>query len=242
MAGLRFRLATAMANYQSPGTAEFASGLQKPKLLSGNVTWARGPLALAAGYESHQGFRPGTAAGGVVNPKDTAFQLGAKWNFGPGEVGVGMENLKYANNAVGTTAAPDNGVKLRNLVINGRWNLGPGAIWAGVSTTPGGKSCTLTSTGAQAAGSAAVCGSAGDAKMTAIGYDYVMSKRSKMYFAYSKIDNGGNTTAGSAYFYVAGPAGNNPNNATVGSGLGTASGIIASTDVTTYAFGIQHTF
>jgi predicted porin len=234
MAGLRFRLATAMANYQSPGNAQFASGLQKPKFLSGNVTWARGPLALAAGWESHQGFRPGTAANQVVNPKDTAIQLGAKWNFGPGEIGVGLETLKYANNAAST--ATDNGVKLSAQVINGRWNLGPGAIWAGLSKTPGGKSCT-----AGAAGIVAACGSAGEAKMTAIGYDYVMSKRSKMYFAYAKIDNGGNSTAGSAYYYIAGPAGNNPNNATV-NGQGTAGGIIASTDVTTYAFGIQHTF
>jgi len=221
--GLQFRLGTAVANYQSPGTAQGAAGLQKPQYLSGNVTWARGPLALALGYETHEGFRPSTVAGGNANPKDTGFQLGVKWNFGPGQVGVGYETLDYgANNAAG-----DNGVKLTNQVINGRWNLGPGALWAGLSSTPGGKSCTVG-----AAGLAVVCGSAGEAKMTAIGYDYVMSKRTKMYFAYAKIDNG----TGSAYYYVAGPAGNNP------SGGGTAGGILASTDVTTLAFGIQHTF
>jgi len=59
-----------------------------------NVTWARGPLSLAAGYDLHQGLRPNTTAGAVTgnaNPKDTAFQVGGKWNFGIGEVGVGYE-------------------------------------------------------------------------------------------------------------------------------------------------------
>src|SRR5712691_2256611 len=106
--GLQFRLATALANYQSPGTTTVASGVQKPKYLSGNVTWARGPLAVAAGYETHEGFRPNTtSAAGVPNPKDTAFQIGAKWNFGPGEVGAGIETVKYANNA--DSASTDNG-------------------------------------------------------------------------------------------------------------------------------------
>lgn len=225
ISGLQFRLGTALANYQSPATSALASGTQKPKYLSGSVTWARGPLALAAGYESHQGFRPSAAATGVANPKDTAFQFGAKWNFGPGQIGVGVETLSYGNNAAGTTAAPDNKVKLSNQVINGRWNLGPGAIWAGLSKTPGGKGCTVG-----AAGLAVTCGSNGEAKMTAVGYDYVMSKRTKMYFAYAKIDNGTSTS----YYYIAGPAGNNAG--------GTAGGILASTDVTTLAFGIQHTF
>jgi len=221
VSGLQFRLGTAVANYQSPGTSQSASGLPKPKYLSGSVTWARGPLALALGYETHEGLRPSTVAGGNANPKDTAFQLGVKWNFGPGQVGVGYETLDYgANNAAGT-----NGLKVPAMVVNGRFNLGPGALWAGLSKTDGGKDCTGTTT----VGSAS-CGAAGEAKMTVVGYDYVMSKRTKMYFAYSKIDNGTNTN----YYYIAGPAGNANN--------GTTGGIAASTDVTTLAFGMQHTF
>ncbi len=235
--GLQFRLATALANYQSPGTSTPVSGQQKPKYLSGNVTWARGPLAVAAGYESHEGFRPNTTSTtGVANPKDTAFQLGAKWNFGPGEIGAGIESVKYANNAAPT--ATDNGEKLPAQMINGRWNLGPGAIWAGWSKTPGGKNCTVGATGL-----VAVCGSDGTAKMTTLGYDYVMSKRTKMYVAYAKIDNGGNSTNGTSYYYIAGPAGNN-GGSTGSNNLqnGTASGILKGTDVTSLAFGIQHTF
>jgi hypothetical protein len=60
-----------------------------------------------------------------------------------------------------------------------------------------------------------------------------------MYVAYNKIDNGQTTLAngtavGSSYYYIAGPATNNVN--------GTAGGLAAGTDVTTYAFGVQHVF
>ena len=222
VSGLQFRLATAVANYQSPGSDPTASGLQKPKYLSGSVTWARGPLALALGYETHEGFRPG-AASGNPNPKDTGLQLGVKWSFGPGQIGVGYESLDYgANNAAGS-----NGMKAIAMVVNGRWNLGPGALWAGLSKTDGGEDCTA---GVTANIGSVACGSAGEAKMTTIGYDYVMSKRTKMYFAYNKIDNG----TGTNYYYIAGPAGNANN--------GTTGGVAAGTDVTTLALGIQHTF
>jgi predicted porin len=66
--------------------------------------------------------------------------------------------------------------------------------------------------------------------MMTLGYDYVLSKRTKMYVAYNKIDNGISTN----YYYIAGPAGNNAN--------GTASGVQPGTDVTTIGLGIQHTF
>src|SRR6266852_600586 len=70
--GVQFRLGTALANYQSPDTA-FTNGTPKPQVLSGNVTWARGPLSLAAAYESHKGLRPGLLTGNP-NPTDHAIQ------------------------------------------------------------------------------------------------------------------------------------------------------------------------
>ncbi len=201
ISGVQFRLGTALAIYQSPDTSPTGSGVQKPKYYSGNVTWARGPLALAAGYEIHEGFRPSTAATGVANPKDKAFQIGGKWDFGPGQVGAGYESLDYpANNAAGSNA-----IKVPAYVANARWSVGPGAVWGS--------------------------------------YDYVMSKRTKMYVAYSKIDNGLLTS----YYYVAGPAGNNggpgATGATApGNSQGTASGVRANTDVTSVGLGIQHSF
>jgi len=235
-AGLQFKLMTALANYQSPGNVQFASGLPKPKEWSANVTWARGPLSLAAGYDLHQGLRPNTATNvttGNVNPKDTAFQVGGKWNFGIGEVGAGYEKISYGENAV-VNATGSNSTKMDvpAFVVDGRVNAGPGAVWASYSKTSGGKSC---SNAALTIGSAA-CGV--EAKMLTLGYDYIMSKRTKMYFAYNKIDNGlkysGTTTVGTSYYYIAGPAAN--------AGNGTAGGLAPGSDVTTIGLGIQHSF
>jgi hypothetical protein len=77
--------------------------------------------------------------------------------------------------------------------------------------------------------------------MATIGYDYILSKRTKMYAAYSKIDNGQKFAAGgaaagtgTAYYYIAGPAAN--------VGVGGSGGLVAGTDVTTFALGLQHIF
>jgi predicted porin len=229
MSGLQVKLQTAIANYQSPASATTATqpGTQIPKMLSGSVVWARGPLSLGAGYESHEGFRQGTSATAVANPKDTAFALSGKWSFGPGQVGLILENLAYAN--IAAPGATDNGVKQQNLMLNGSWRVGPGAVWASRSSTPGGKSCTA------GAGGVLGCGSDGKATMISLGYDYIMSKRTKMYVGYAKIDNSApsSTSSGTAYYYIAGP------NANGGAG---GAALTASTDVTTIAVGLQHTF
>src|SRR6266853_3710779 len=219
--GVQFRLMTALANYQSPDNAVLQpGGTPKPKEYSGNVTWARGPLALAFGYDSHEGLSPNTAVGGVVNPKDSAIQLGAKWDFGIAQVGGGWEKLKYANTSA---TAVSNAMDVPAVVLNGRVSAGPGQVWLSWSQTPGGKNCTIpaafnsgTGTGNLVIGSAA-CGDAGKTKMMTLGYDYVMSKRTKMYFAYNKIDNGISTN----YYYIAGPAANNGNGTNGGLAAGT---------------------
>ena len=234
MSGFQVKVMTAMANYQSPGSSTaLLSGTQKPQEYSANATWARGPLSVGIGYDYHKGLRPSSVTGGEANPKDTGVQVGAKWNFGPGEIGAGFESITYGNNAPSNAA--DTGMKVPAYVVNGRWNAGPGAVWGSYSGTDA-KSCTVTTTSANTIGTA-VCGL--KAKMYSLGYDYVLSKRTKMYVAYNKIDNGqgtlGNGNAiGSTYYYIAGPATNNGN--------GTAGGNGAGTDVTTYGFGIQHVF
>jgi predicted porin len=219
---------TALANYQSPGTSGFASGLPKAKEWSASVTFARGPLSLAAAYDLHQGLRPNiTSATGNANPKDTAFQLGAKWNFGLGEVGAGYEKLAYGDNA--GTGQNSTKMDLPAMLVDLKINAGPGAVWASYSWTKGGKSCvagTVIGSGA--------CGASGEAKMLTIGYDYIMSKRSKMYFAYNKIDNSFSSGGGSSYYYIAGPAANN--------GGGTNGGLAQGTDVTTLSVGMQQVF
>jgi predicted porin len=241
MGGFQVKLMTAMANYQSPANV-YPNGVPKPKEYSANATWARGPLSAGIGYDFHQGLRPNTAVGGVIDPKDTAIQVGAKWNFGPGEIGVGYEEVSYGNNAIST--AKSTKMKVPAYVVNGRFNIGPGALWASYSGTDA-KDCDITAftaavvpTGQTVGGiGSAVCGV--KAKMYTLGYDYVLSKRTKLYVAYHKIDNGvaafsPTTNVGSAYYYIAGPAANG--------NLGTGGALAGGTDVTTFGLGVQHVF
>jgi predicted porin len=239
MSGFQAKLMTAMANYQSPGSTAAGVGqsLPKPKEYSANVTWASGPLSVGVGYDYHQGLRPVTGANGIVDAKDTAFQIGAKWKFGPGEVGVGYESVEFGNTATGTNA--DSGMKVPAYVVNGRWNIGPGAVWANYAGAEG-KSCAQTNLTL----GAAACGI--KAKMYSLGYDYVLSKRTKLYVAYNKIDNGvkdvGTVQVGSAYYYIAGPAANTAPSAAFPGGQGTNGSLAQGTDVTTIGVGIQHVF
>jgi len=121
--------------------------------------------------------------------------------------------------------------------VNGRVNAGPGAVWASLSGTQGGKDCPVATT---VIGNAA-CGSSGKARMTVVGYDYVMSKRTKMFAAFAKIDNGFDGTTGTNYYYIAGPAaqGGGP---VANVGRGNSGNLAAGTDVTTIALGMQHSF
>lgn len=224
--GFQFKLMTAVANYQNSDAVQPASGKVKPAEYSANATWARGPISLGAGIDVHQGLRPGTAAGQDPNTKDSAFQLGFKWNFGPGEIGVGLEGVSYGDQGGAVSTGK---MDVPAYVVNGRWNVGPGAIWASYSHTDA-KNCATPTT---VIGSAA-CGV--QAKMYTLGYDYVLSKRTKMYVAFHKIDNGvttsGTTVVASSYYYIAGPAAN----------LGNNGGLSPGTDVTSFGFGVQHLF
>jgi len=229
--GFQAKLMTALANYQQPGSNQLPSGLPKAKEYSLSVAFVQGPFSVGAGYDAHEGLRPGTGVGANPNPKDTAWQIGGKFNMGMGEVGVAYESISYGSNN-GSLATPAGAMDLPSWAVNGRLNLGPGALWASYSKTDA-KSCSATNT---VIGSAA-CGV--QAKMYALGYDYVLSKRTKMYVAYNKIDNGvitnanGSFAAGSSYYYIAGPAANQN---------GSSGGLAPGTDVTSYGIGVQHTF
>jgi predicted porin len=224
------KLMTALANYQQSPTNGTPAGLPTPQEYSLSVAWVQGPFSVGAGYDAHKGLRPGTSAGADSNPKDTAWQVGAKFNMGMAEIGAAYEMISYgANNGSLTQAA--GAMDVPSWAVNGRVNLGPGAFWASYSKTDA-KSCSTSLT---TIGSAA-CGA--QAKMYALGYDYVLSKRTKLYVAYNKIDNGvisatNGTQTGSSYYYIAGPAANTN---------GSSGGLSPGTDVTIYGFGIQHTF
>jgi predicted porin len=228
MGGFQFKLMTALATYQAQAGA-FPNGVVKPKEYSANATWARGPLQLGIGYDYHEGLRANTAVGGEPNPKDSAVQLAAKFNFGRGEIGAGYEVISYGKtNSTGTETGK---MDVPAYVVNGRFGIGPGALWASYSAADA-KSCSSPTL---IIGSAA-CGV--KPKEYSLGYDYILSKRTKLYVAYNKIDNGtiSGTTTGSSYYYIAGPAANNQ------SPTSGAAGLAQGTDVTTFGLGIQHVF
>lgn len=240
MGGFQLSVQTELGNFQSPGgasngfnTGTFDSGTQHPKLWSASGIWARGPLVLAAGYELHQGFRAATAPGQNINPKDTAIQGGIKWDFGIAQVGFGLEKISFGDNGVANGAAASSSkMDVTNWQLNGKLALGPGNLWGQYSKSSGGKSCTNpTNANTFTAVGATACGDAGKAKEYSLGYDYILSKRTKVYLAYNKIDNGNATT----YYYAAASA-------PAQTGTGTLNAVTAGTDVTVFAVGIQHTF
>ncbi|MCC6473882.1 MAG: porin [Burkholderiales bacterium] len=200
------------------------------KLWSLSATWSGGPFAVTGGYESHRGYGGANGAGGVVltnvDPKDTAWTLGGRWNFGMGTVGAGWERMSYGNAAA--TGAAANDYKRDAWVVNASFNVGrSGVIGAGYSKTSGFKSCGAARTDAAAA---TACGGSTAAKILSLSYDHNLSKRTALYAAYGKIDN--NNFA--SYYYIAGPASN--------SGGGAAAGVPAGTDVTTLQVGVKHSF
>lgn len=241
--GFQLRLQTALNTYQSPstspGSATVAGGqLPKAKYYSGAALWARGPFEIGVGYDMHQAFRQTNTATANANAKDTGVQVGARWDFGMGVIGAGYEKLAYGaiDGAPITNANRNSGkMDVPAYFVNARLNAGPGQVFVAYTATPGGKSCfehtpVAGTTNVGTTIGSASCGSDGKATIATLGYDYVLSKRTKFYVAYNKIDNGDGTN----YFYIAGPAGNNAN--------GTSSGIQAGTDVSTFGVGVQHAF
>lgn len=237
MEGFQVSAQTQLPNYQSPGgstngSTPLASGTQHPKMWSFSGTWARGPLLVALGYELHQGFRPGTLAGQNVDPKDIATQAGLKWDFGMAQIGLGYEVIKYGDNGVPNgAAAASSKMDVKNYQVNGKMALGPGTLWAQYSAASTSNCTNPTNANTFLVVGNAACGSAGDAKEMSLGYDYILSKRTKMYVAYNKIDNGNGTN----YYYAAASA-------PAQTGNGTLNGVTAGTDVTNLVVGVQHSF
>jgi predicted porin len=233
IAGFRFNTLLEVPEYKEPSTSTPAgTNRYEPAMGSYALTWTGGPFSAGIGYEQHRGARATNVVGGNRNAKDTGVVIGGKWNFGAGQVGAGWERLKYENSG---TAAAGNDFTIKNWVINGQYRVLPnGIVSAGYSHTPGATSCGsgTAATGALPVGSAgfAACGDAGKATMWSLAYDHSLSKRTSLYAAYGKINNG----SGSSYYYVAGPTGTARN--------GTTGGLLAGQDVTTYQAGVRHTF
>ena len=234
--------AVAAANLDATGAT--GSTRFNPKHFSYALTWSGGPFSAGIGHETHEGFRGantnGAASGGlglIRNAKDKGTTVGGKWNFGAGEIGLGWERLKYGNS--NSAAGAGNEFQITNMVINGNYKISAvGTISAGYSKTPGRKSCGAGLTALVAipvaASDSGLCGSSTSANMFGLSYDHSLSKRTGLYAAYGKINNGGNAAAGATYNYIAGPLSNGA--------AGTAGGLVGGTDLKTYMVGMKHSF
>jgi predicted porin len=224
-AGIVLRVAMALDEYEINGNAPngtvVANAGHKSKLGSYSATWSGGPFSAVAAYQEHRGFQ--AVAGGPQNAKDYAWTFGGRWNYGAGLLGGAIERFKYAN---ASATAATNDFALTNWVINGTFNVGPsGVISAGYSRSQGRKDCGTGLTSA-----ANTCGDPTRANIVSLAYDHRLSKRTGVYAAAGRINNG----AGTNYYYIAGPTSN--------SNGGDTGGVAAGVDVTTYAVGVKHTF
>jgi predicted porin len=240
ISGFRLNVLMEMPEYEEPSSSTpVGANRYEPSNTSYALTWSGGPFSAGLGYEEHSGARATNAVGSNRDAKDKAITIGGKWNFGAGQIGAGWEQLKYENSGV---AGAENNFTVKNWVINGQYHILPnGIISAGYSHTPGASDCgagaTAASTGL-AAGAVtaaanmgnAACGDNGKATVWSLAYDHILSKRTSLYAAYGRINNG----AGSKYYYVAGPQGTARN--------GSTGGLLQGQDINAYMLGVKHTF
>jgi predicted porin len=127
--------------------------------------FATGPLAVVAAYETRDENR---STGGTVASDDTAWLIGARYRIGPVTLGLTYTDMETDNGA-GTT------VERTAWNLAGEWQIGAGAIRAGYALAD------------DREGTVKVANSG--AKQYQIGYWHNLSKRTKAYAAYAKLDN-----------------------------------------------------
>lgn len=190
-----------------------------PSVYSGMVNYANGPLYLSAAYE--QAKHLGSAT--TVDLDLRSWKLGAGYNFGDFTVNAIYDNIKgtvnnTAGSFLGTSWAAGSNAKRAAYGLNGVYNMGAVALKAGYYRA----NKTKTNVG-----------TANDtgANMYELGADYNLSKRTKAYVVYTKMNN--DTNAG----YCAGGA--------VSAGFG-SSGVNAvcsnGKDPSIIALGMRHSF
>lgn len=229
-----FKEPTVTPNNLAAGTSQ-----SNPSMTAYSVTWSGGPFSAAGAYEVHRGFRANlTTVNQDRMAKDTGLQLGGKWNYGQGNVGLGYERLSYANTG-GTVAAAANDFKRAAWVLGADYNVSAaGRVYGAYAKTAGNKSCgaSLNTIATATVGSA--CGNDTGTKQYSFGYDHSLSKRTTLYAYYAKIDNNASGT-------VNYPSDSRTTNATTGGAstqAGAGSGILAGVDQTSINLGMKHTF
>jgi len=176
---------TQTINYDTPNMGGFTASLQVTSLnatfnavetaavegraMGLGAQFATGPLAVVAGYDKRDENR---ADGGLINSEDTAWLLGVRYRIGPVTLGFTYTNIE-ADDGAGTV------VERPAWNLAGEWQIGAGAIRVGYALADDTdvNGATVNSSGA---------------KQYQIGYWHNLSKRTKAYAAYVKLDNDSN--------------------------------------------------
>ena len=241
MSGFRAAVMLGINEFKEPTVTptNLAAGTSpnNPSMSSYSVSWSGGPFSAAGGYEVHRGFRAGlTTVNQDRMAKDTGLQLGGKWNFGQGNIGLGYERLSYGNTG-GTVAAAANDFKRNNWVLGADYNVSAaGRVYGAYAKTAGNKSCgaSLNTIATATVGSA--CGNDTGAKQYSLGYDHALSKRTTMYAYYANLKN----NSGAAFAY---PSDSRTTNATtLGGQAGAGAAVLAGVSQSSINMGVKHTF
>jgi predicted porin len=148
-----------------------------PKLWAFGLRWTGPRWALVGGYEHHKNFQQTAGSTGAPTNarlgKDTGWKIGGNYDFGPAQVSLAYERLNYE---VGTNAAPTDH-RERNWSIGLAVPLGNGAIRSQYSR-------------GRVTGTNLATTSAANARLFNLSYEYNMSKRTLLYVAWAKLNQG----------------------------------------------------
>jgi predicted porin len=209
---------TQSINYDTPNMGGFTASLQitslnatfnqpetsatEGRVMGLGVQFATGPLAIVAALDKRDENRAEFA---TLTSEDQAWLVGVRYRIGPVTLGFTYTDLE-ADNGVGTV----NSRTAWNIA--GEWQLGAGAIRVGYANAD-----DTDVNGTSVANTGAV--------QYQIGYWHNMSKRTKVYAAYAKVDN---DSAGTYNL--------------TGLSAGGAANVTPGDSADVVAFGIFHTF
>ena len=157
--GVSLRLARGLNEEAPPSGA-------KPSLTSAALIYDQGPLYLTATHERHHEYQgPGL--------DDTGSKVGAAWRFGTSRVAAIVERLRYETAGGSLTR--------RSWYVSASHQIGAHGLHAGFARAEDGK-------GIGRIGSIAAGPDTGATHAT-LGYDYTFSKRTSVFFYYTRLHN-----------------------------------------------------
>lgn len=208
---------------------EGKSATANPKVISGNITYDKGPLSLAYGYEKHSDMlaqytvnnTASSTSGGVAGARETGHSVGASFTLGQFRVGGLMQrfikpNVRLAGNTADSTTPTQKAAMINLTYTEGKHQF----VLQHARSKDGRTRLVTAPTTPQP-----------DSKANSIGYFYNFSRRTSFISTYTQIKN---NVAGLGNF------GANPFGG--GSTSNPQPTLAADQDPRGLAFGLRHTF